>query len=317
MSLLAKTFTIAAVPVLLVAGTQRAAAIPYAFAENQIQNFAVTVTAGNVMNIRGTVITTDRAGTASGRDQQALGTATDPLQATAGAGPFPGQNNYTVSAGKNLGMRGARADADTSAQSPFAMNGVASINNVAEADGAALAPGNSLSAAADSTIAARFMVAANTVMTFSFKDIIYLEADSTMGNYASATTLDNISFGTFVDGSFTALFTFTPDGSGARVIGGGSGNVTADQFNINQTIFSSDGIQGDVKVSNMAGQDMFSVTTQMLNAGEYAFIFGSRSSVYVAVRPVRPVPEAPTAALFAPPLIGLFCLRRRSGRRGG
>lgn len=316
MSLFAKTLSIAAVPVLLVAATQRASAIPYAFAENQIQNFAVTVTAGNVMNVRGTVITTDRADPANGRDQQPLGTATDPLQATSGAGPFPGQNNYTVSAGKNLGMRGARADADTSAQSPFAMNGVANINNVAEADGAALAPGNSLLALAGSTIAAVFTVAANTVLTFSFKDIIHLEANSTMGNYASASTSDDISFGTYNNGTFSALFTFKPDGSGARMIGGGSGNVTADQYNINQMIFSSNGIQGDVVVSNMAGQDMFSVTTQMLNAGRYAFFFGSSSTAYVAVRPLRPVPEAPTAALLAPPLVGLFCLRRRSGRRG-
>jgi hypothetical protein len=296
---------------LLVVSGREATAVPYAFAENQITGFAVTTDAGNITKIRGAIVTSDRAAAAKGEDKKKLGEATDPLQATAGDGPFPGQNVYTVSAGKKINMQGARADADTSADSPFTKNGV-TVNNVAEADGASLAAGSSLTASSGTIMEAAFTAAANTVLTFTFLDSVNLEVDSTKGNVATAKTIDRILFLGSPTGSSMDLFTFKPDGSGARVIGGGNGQVTSDPFNLQQSIFSVDGAQGDIVVANKANETMFSVTTKTLAAGPYAFVFSSVSTAFVRVKPAKAVPEPAAALLLGTALIGIGIVRRPS-----
>ncbi len=136
-------------PELGVVGGPQAHATPYAFAQNQLTNFQILVDSGTVViqsASRNTINTANYNGSGTSfADPVAVPAASDAAQATAGPGPFPGENNYGVGAGLAGGMVGTRADSVTSAGNPFVANGgtvtpaggtgTASVNNVAEGHG--------------------------------------------------------------------------------------------------------------------------------------------------------------------------------------
>ena len=97
--------------------TGMAHATPYAFASNQITNFQIQSAAGTIANVSGARNTLNSAiyGTANGvtQDPEPIPNASDALQATAGPGPFPGQNNYVRFQGQGA-LDGARGGFRTS-----------------------------------------------------------------------------------------------------------------------------------------------------------------------------------------------------------
>src|SRR5215813_6601092 len=108
-------------------GGSQAHATPYAFAQNQLTNFQILVDSGTVSVTsasRNTINTANYNGSGTSHaDPVQVPAGSDALQAVAGPGPFPGENNYTVSAGFNAGMVGTRADSFTSGGNPFVANG--------------------------------------------------------------------------------------------------------------------------------------------------------------------------------------------------
>jgi hypothetical protein len=124
-------------------------AVTTAFADNEITAFQILAVPGaNVIINNGTSTTSSTANFVPPVLQPppvhampvavpfVLGTGTfavsDVPQSTSGPGPFPGQNDFTDSAGLNVNMTGARGDALTAAGNPLAPNAAIMMSDVAE-----------------------------------------------------------------------------------------------------------------------------------------------------------------------------------------
>ena len=204
--------------------TGKAHATPYAFADNQITNFQIQVGGGDdrqCVRRTGNMLNSAIYGTANGatQDPEPIPNASDALQATAGPGPFPGQNNYVRFQGQGA-LDGARGDLNISSGNPFTGNGGSGLvlNNVAEAEillQHVTGAGSSGRDTANMSFKTRPRLTTCT-LTFSFTDVISLRAaTSAYGETANASIANAFEID---DAQGAQVYPFTPSNS----FGGGS-----------------------------------------------------------------------------------------------
>jgi hypothetical protein len=259
-------------------------AVAVAYAENLITNFTLSTSAP--VTFIGAGIDTLTSATFTGfpaagqQDPQNLGSVSNGTQSTAGPGPFPGENDWTVRAGETLGMVGARGDALTSAGNP--QTGIANINNAAEARTTGIAAGG---AAGRNTGDTTFVVTAPITVTLSFTDTfnLYARTDA-MGETAQASIANSF---VLFDSTGTQIFNFSP--LGIQGICGSNSGVP-------------DG--GCSRSGSLSFNETFE-----LAAGTYVSSLRSTSQVNVT----SPIPEPETYALMLAGLgvMGFLAKRRR------
>lgn len=298
----------------LVGGIRPAHANAYAFSENLLSNFEVLVDSGSVtINSAGrnTINTANYSGFAgtSFADPTNIPAGSNALQATAGPGPFPGQNDFVVGAGLTMGMVGTRADSVTSSGNPFVANGgtvtpsggtgTAVVDNVTEGHATGSNSGNS---DAQNTASARLTitVAAGTKLQFSFGDAIDLIASTTNPGESAIAALANTF--TVQDAAGNVVFEFTPDGIGGGIL---------DPFNINGGL-SSDSGSPSSPISESGA--FLSDVSPSLSAGTYTVSLRSGSTENIVAAPPAPVDEPAGLPLLG---IGLIALgvASRFGKR--
>ena len=257
-------------------------ALAVAFADNVITNFTVTTSApvsffGLPTNTSESNATFTDSAPAGFADTQPLFLPANAPQSKSGPGPFPGEDNYALLAGSNLGMMGARADSNISAGNPANINNVAEASSDSSAIGAAggrVTGGSVIDVTSPTTISLSFLEAYHTYANTS---LIGESANASIGNTFEIRNSSNVMVGSF-----------TP-------------------AQINASCGSNSGFPNPCE---SAGSAAFSFSTGLLEAGRYILDF--RSTSQVDVRGVAAIPEPETYALI---LAGLgavaFMTRRR------
>lgn len=289
---MSKLFTRTALAVAaLAAGNANAIAVAYA--DNEISSFTVTVTGGSVTLVAGTDTSEANAsfgGVASptgGSVSAPVFAPADKTQATAGPGPFPGQNNYADLAGTGMNMVGARGDSNITAATTLFPPGNATtafVGNVAEAR---LVSAGEAASAGRITGVSVVDVTQGTVLTISFNNIYRYFADTDfLGESASAS----------IGNSFEVLLN-TPTGS-----------TLIERYApaaLNATCGSNSNFPNPC---TGGGSGSFSFMTQALAGGRYTLDFRTTSQVNVT----SPIPEPETYALMLAGLAAVgFVSRRR------
>lgn len=290
-----------------------AEATAIAYATNQLTGFSITSTADFAVvgtPTRNTINSAQYTGFPAddNQDPQVLGAASDAAQATSGPGPFPGANDYSFLAGSVLGMAGARADSNTTAQSPFSAGGVNAVNNVAEArvlTGSDVSGNSSGRNSAEASFVIELMGAGT--FTFAWEQTArYFASSEFSGESANGTIANSYRIADASTG--TTIFTFSPDG----VLNLAAGE-TADDFNLNTGCGSNSGIPLQCDSGLLSGD--FSATSQILQPGLYSVSLLTNSTANVVS--ALAVPEPTSLLLLSTGLFGLGVFWRRRGNTAG
>ncbi|MDQ6680658.1 MAG: PEP-CTERM sorting domain-containing protein [Pseudomonadota bacterium] len=288
-----KIFTLTALAAAAALAAGNANAVAVAFASNQITNFMVVPSpSGSVKPFSGTDTSeanASYAGVASptgGSVSAPLFAAADKTQATAGPGPFPGENNYTFLAGTALGMNGSRGDSNLSTATFNSTTGAATTPNINDVAEARVASANIAASGGRITGVSVVDVLQGATITISFTDAYRYYANTDFLNENANASIAN----TFEvrSASNTVVSSFAPTALNASCGSNSSFPRPCDSG---------------------AQSSAFSFTTVALAAGRYTLDFRTTSQVDVA----SPVPEPETYALFLAGLgaIGFIGRRRR------
>jgi hypothetical protein len=200
----------------------------YAFAENIITNFEIQSAPGSIADISGGRNTSNSAlfgiTNDSTEDPETIPLGSDALQAVAGAGPFPGEDNFIVFEALGV-LDGARADSETNSGNPFTGaggTGVPLVANVAEAGFSG--PGDqSATSSGSNTAEATFTITSPTALTFAFSDSIALMAStSSIDESANAAIANSFEIAEL---NGTQVFLYTPEACGTGSLQGSVGSA--------------------------------------------------------------------------------------------
>jgi hypothetical protein len=271
----------------------------YAFAENLLTDFQIQSALGTITDVSGTRTTINSAQygalTDSTQDPEVIPAGSDAPEATAGPGPFPGENTFAAFEGLGI-LNGSRGDSFTAGADPFTGNGgtgVPAVYNVAEAEvvgdpgslGASAAGGNEANATYT------FSVTVPTTITFSFNDDISLmAATSGPGDSANASVANSFEIAE-LDG--TQVFLYTPTTCGTGNLQGSVGSTGA--VPPESIVTATCSVNG---------------TSPLLAPGSYEVSLRSASEVSVQ-SPGLPTPEPATTAFLGIGLVCLFLIRAR------
>ncbi len=256
-----------------------ASATPYATALNVVTGIAITGGNGPL----GPIVTgTATQGTTSAQFGGAVtgynaigvvGGLTDVLQATAGTGPFPGENDFSLRAGFNAGMIGSRADGRISSGGA----GTVSARTVAESYGDSIG-----SAQGKNTASINFTATLSDPGTikiaFDLRAVLQASTAALISESANATIKNDI---LITDALGNIVFEFTPNGTGTNVVGG---TVISDPFNANGQANSTFGVPPDALFSKTGS---FAAVSDTLAAGTYniAVVSSSQTSIQPGIVP--------------------------------
>jgi hypothetical protein len=270
----------------------------YAFAENILTSFEIQSAPGTIADISGSRNSSNSAlfGVISDstEDPETLPLGSDALQAVAGAGPFPGEDNFVVFEALGV-LDGARADTVTNSGNPFTGaggTGVPLVANVAEAG----LPGSGLQSATSSgsnTAEATFTITSPAALTFAFTDSIALMAStSSLDESANASIANSFEIAQL---NGTQVFLYTPEACGAGSLQGSVGSSGG--------VPSQNTVTADCSVSG---------TSPVLSPGQYEVSLRTTSQVNVS----SATPEPSELLMVGTDLIAMaLFLRRRRGSR--
>jgi hypothetical protein len=154
---------------------------------------------------------------------------------------------------------------------------------------------------------------ANDTVTFDFDALIdmiaRLNGGAILGSQAQA-TLDFTIGLTNATGTPAYSFSWSPDGTGARAITGGS--ITADPFNLNLSLSQLNADGDTTPAAGEEGPDSFSAVTVDLADGTYNLSVSKKSSTNANF---NQVPEPASVALLGIGLAGIGAARARRKAR--
>ena len=225
----------------------------------------------------------------------------NPVQSTAGPGPFPGEDDFTQPPAG--GFVGSRGDGNTGLlEAPSSPSAMLS-QNVAESrlDTAGTAGGATGSSETFETITINGGPFESTPLTFSFTADPFLQVSvGGAGDNAAAILQTSLSL---LDVTGATVFQYVPGSSGIGI----ASELTP--FSLNGALMASSPAQNTTFDPSSA---TFSVTTVNLSPGTYTLTLHTVSTVRAEIGAVVPVPAPPTLVLVGLGLLLAALFRRRA-----